>query len=265
MPWLPISDSGFPFGFGSLNGAVMIGSVVSGTSIAVPEFDLSMTGIPVTNFRITNLNYLAVGTIGTPAQFTWVDGGDSQERPNTNGNNSFTPSPFLAESAPETGDSSISYMGASGVTETFAFLFEVWIDETPTTLKGAGRTFTGYVSAYSAKQTQPRRVQRFQRRRLVADFNGAIQPPRRIVSATWECTSPWATYMQDALIPTDQRSATVDVSFNFSGWGWIKCTATLDDGTTLNYEFCFTVVDGPMYPNSVYLNNSGPFSLTVIV
>lgn len=126
------------------------------------------------------------------------------------------------------------------------------------------RTFKGYASAYSAAQVQPLKLRRFQQRTLVADFNGAIDPARTIDSVTWECTSPWVTYMTNPDVSADQRSASVDVAFNFSGLGAIKATVTLDDASQQNYEFQFAVQDAPMYPTAVYSSANGPYSVTAV-
>lgn len=124
------------------------------------------------------------------------------------------------------------------------------------------RTFRGYASAYSASQVQTLKARRSQQRTLVVDFNGAIDPDRTIESVLWECTSPWITYMTDAAVSTDQKSVTVSVLFNYSGFGDIKATVTLDDASQQNYEFTFTVTDAPMYPSATYSSANGPYSLT---
>lgn len=124
------------------------------------------------------------------------------------------------------------------------------------------RTFKGYASAYSANQWQTRRVRRFQQRTLTVDFNGAIDPARTIESVTWECTAPWVTFLEDAAVSADQKSVTVTVQFNFSGFGDIKATVTLDDAAQQNYEFCFDVTDAPLYPSTIYGPSTGPYSLT---
>lgn len=125
------------------------------------------------------------------------------------------------------------------------------------------RLFKGYASAYSARQVQPLRVRRFQVRHLVADFNGSIPKDSVIESVVWECTSPWATYISDASIAADQKSAAVKVTFNFAGWGAIKATVTVDDGSVEDYEFYYTVQDSPLYPSATYNTANGPYSLTV--
>lgn len=125
MPWLPISQSGLNYAFGSANGAVMLGSVVSGTSLTQAEFDITMLDTPSIEFRVTNLNYLAVGTISVPAKFQWVTAGDGMEQANTNGNTGFAPSPFVADSSPNDNNANIAYLGATGAVETFAYSFEV--------------------------------------------------------------------------------------------------------------------------------------------
>jgi len=124
------------------------------------------------------------------------------------------------------------------------------------------RLFKGYASAYSANQTQPRRVRRQQARTLLVDFNGAMDADRTIESVTWECTAPWVVFMASPAIATDQRSTSVGATFNYCGGCAVKATATLDDASILNYEFTFDVTDAPQYPSAVYSTNSGPFSVS---
>jgi len=126
------------------------------------------------------------------------------------------------------------------------------------------RTFKGYASAYSAEQTQPRRVKRYQVKTLTVDFNGAIDSGRTIESVIWEVTAPWVVTMASPAIAANQRSVTVGVTFNYSGCTAVKATATLDDESVYNYEFTFDVVDAPQYPSAVYSVVSGPFSVTAI-
>ena len=124
------------------------------------------------------------------------------------------------------------------------------------------RTFKGYASQHSANQTQACRVRRSQVRTLTVDFRGAIEDGQLVDAVTWECTSPWITQLSDAAVSADQKSVTVAVAFNFSGCGWVKATATLNDGSQINYEFDCTVQDCPMYPSATYDSANGPYSLT---
>lgn len=128
-----------------------------------------------------------------------------------------------------------------------------------------GRTFTGYASAYSTSQTQPRIVRRYQKRCLNVDFNGAIPKDELIQSVRWDCTSPWATLISSPGISADQKSVWVNVEFNFGGWGAIKATVTLEDGCVENYEFQFTVKDAPLYPGATYNLANGPYTLEYTV
>lgn len=124
------------------------------------------------------------------------------------------------------------------------------------------RIFKGYASAYSAAQTQQVKARRQQTRTLAVDFNGAMDPARTIESVTWECTSPWVTFLSDPTIAADQKSTSVTVVFSYSGYGDVKATVTLDDETQQNYEFACTVVDAPMYPSATYSSATGPYSVT---
>lgn len=126
-----------------------------------------------------------------------------------------------------------------------------------------GRKTKGYVSAYDLDQVQKVKVQRTQRRSLVADVYGAVEAPRLITSATWRCTSPWATMMENPTIATNQKSTAVDVVAQDSGWSGIKATITMDDGSILSYQFEFEVTDQPLYPTELIPVSSGPFELVV--
>lgn len=125
------------------------------------------------------------------------------------------------------------------------------------------RLFKGYASAYRANQTQRATVRRAQVRKVVVDFYGAMTPGQTISEVTFECTSPWVTFMDNAEISADGRAVSVDVTFNYAGLGAIKATAVTPDAT-MNYEFEFAVADCPIYPSSQYANFNGPFSLVAV-
>lgn len=124
-----------------------------------------------------------------------------------------------------------------------------------------GRTSRTYVTGYSLSRVNVTRVRRMAKRCVVANFNGALDPERQIVSVRWETTSPWAILMSNARIAFGQRETMVDVTFNFSGWGGLLATVTLDNGEVYNAEFQFTVVDTPLYPSATYPIGNGPFRL----
>ena len=124
------------------------------------------------------------------------------------------------------------------------------------------RLLKGYCTEYlSASQVQQVRVRRFQTRTLVVNFNGAIPKEETVTSVRWDCTSPWATYIRDAAVAADGKSSGLKVDFNFAGWGAIKATAEVSDGSVLNYEFQITVKDAPIYPAAVYSTANGPYYL----
>lgn len=124
------------------------------------------------------------------------------------------------------------------------------------------RTFKGYASRYLSNQVQVQRVRRSQVRTISVDFRGTLDADQTIESVVWEATSPWLTYMEDAAVSGDQKSVSVKVTFNYSGFGWLKATVTVSDGSVMNYEFSFDVMDCPMYPSAQYISPSGPYSLT---
>lgn len=128
-------------------------------------------------------------------------------------------------------------------------------------INALGRTFVGYSSAYSAAQNQPRRVRRSQSHKLQADFNGDLLAGDLITDVRWDCTSPWALYMRDAEIAADRRSVSVWVDFNYAGLGGIKATVESESGARPNFQFLFTVLDAPLYPQANYASVTGPYVL----
>lgn len=128
--------------------------------------------------------------------------------------------------------------------------------------KELGRTTKTYVTGYSLSRVNVTRVRRMAKRCVVANFNGAIPKERSIVSVRWETTSPWAILMSNARIASTQRETMVDVTFNFSGWGGLLATVTLDNGEVYNAEFSFTVLDTPLYPTATYPVSNGPYILS---
>jgi hypothetical protein len=71
--------------------------------------------------------------------------------------------------------------------------------------------------------------------------------------------------MSNARIAAGQRETMVDVTFNFSGWGGLLATVTLDNDEVYNAEFQFTVVDTPLYPTATYPVSNGPYILTASI
>lgn len=122
------------------------------------------------------------------------------------------------------------------------------------------RSFTGYASDEAPSQYQVGRVRRTQTRTITVDFNAALAPDATIASVLWQTNAPWVAYMSNAAI--SGRKVTVRVVFQFSGIANLKATMTDSTGTVRNYEFEFDVSDCPMYPDTVYPNSTGPYSLT---
>jgi len=123
------------------------------------------------------------------------------------------------------------------------------------------RLFKGIASKYRAAQHQPIRARRSQKRCLQVDFNGALDEGDTITQVTWECVSPWITFMEKAGIGENGRYVCVDVTFNYPGIGYVKATVDTASGSRENYEFEVTVSDAPMYPTAQYIPSNGPYQL----
>ena len=124
-----------------------------------------------------------------------------------------------------------------------------------------GRTTRAYVSGYVLDRVQVVRAARTQRRCLIADFNGAIAPARKIVKVTWRANSPWVTILAAAAISTSQREAQVNVTLANWGLGHVKCSVEIDNGEIYTQVFEVRVVDAPYFAEPYQA--PGPYELSV--
>src|SRR6185312_643581 len=155
-------------------------------------------------------------------------------------------------------------IGSSSITPVVQFTPEFDVPPPPPPIpdcKELGRVTRSFVSGYTASRRETRRIRRFSKRCVVANFNGAMEIGRTITHVRWDCTSPWSLYMSNPRVESTGRTVAIDVSFNFAGWGGLLATATWDNGEITNQEFGFTVLDQPLYPGAVYDNANGPYVL----
>lgn len=124
-----------------------------------------------------------------------------------------------------------------------------------------GRVTRSFVSGYTASRVETRRIRRFSKRCVVADFNGAMPAGVTITHVRWDCTSPWSIFMANPRVESSGRKVAIDASFNFAGSGGLLATATWSNGEITNAEFDFTVLDRPLYPGAVYDSANGPYVL----
>lgn len=201
----------------------------------------------------------------------------------TSGGNPVIPDALFLNSVPSNGQAaitgeSISYQPNPGFNGTDSFTYHATVSGTDSNVatihvivnpvlpcNELGRTTKTYVTGYSLSRVNVARVRRMAKRCVVADFNGAIPKERSIASVRWETTSPWSIFMSNARVASNGRETMVDVAFNFSGWGGLLATATLDNGEIYNAEFSFTVLDTPLYPSATYPIGQGPFRLDASV
>lgn len=100
-----------------------------------------------------------------------------------------------------------------------------------------GRSTTCNVSGYNREVIHQTRVYPLEKRRLIANFNGAIEPARTIVQAQWDIDAPCGINISNGAIATDQRSTSVIVSAGWSGDNVIRVVATFDDGSQMAQNF----------------------------
>lgn len=158
-----------------------------------------------------------------------------------------------------TGTDSFTYQATVGLLESN--VATVTITVVVPDCEELGRITKSYVSGYTAARPEARRVRRFSKRCVVAEFNGAIAPDCTIVHVRFDTTSPWSVLMSNPRIQSSGRSVAIDVAFNFAGWGGIQATVRLSNGEVYNQELQFTVLDRPLYPGAIYNDANGPYTL----
>lgn len=127
-----------------------------------------------------------------------------------------------------------------------------------------GRETRAYVSAYDRTKVHQSRLYRFERRCLIANFNGAIPRLRTIVAATWRTDAPEVGVISNAQIAALGRETTVTFASQLGGWANIRVDATLDNGEIYTQVFRINVREASYFFNDPP-SQTGPFSLTVTV
>lgn len=110
-----------------------------------------------------------------------------------------------------------------------------------------GRTTACNVSGYDRARVHQSRLVQGEKRALVANFNGAMQAGRTIVSARWRCESTPFLVMENATITTDKRSTAVDITAAWLGCAMVLCEATLDNGEVYTQMFSVEVSGNPWF------------------
>lgn len=100
-----------------------------------------------------------------------------------------------------------------------------------------GRSTTCNVSGYVRDTVHQTRIYPLERRTLIANFNGAIEPARTIVSAQWDIDAPFSITMANAAIAADQRSTSVQITGGWQGDNVMRVVVTFDDGSQMNQGF----------------------------
>lgn len=124
-----------------------------------------------------------------------------------------------------------------------------------------GRVTRCYVNAYQRGRIHESRLVRGEYRCLVANFHGAVDLARTIVSVTWKCQQPYAAVMSNARIETSAREVAVDVLAQLPGCAWLKCLATFDNGEVYTQLFRVLVSDAAWF-DDMAAAAAGPMSLT---
>lgn len=275
MAWTPIAETGISFtlsDFATSGSVTMVGSIITGAGATTAAADDDLftfnvdTDLPV---RLTAQSYttqamfngdlyfpaFCLGQVNEAAPYpssSWV-GNDAQT--------AWEPATF------EVGGTYYTCAKSTGdqtpCVESFQFLVEVDIDVPPppaATCEEPGRETRCYVSGYNRSRVHDSRLWPREKRCLVADFNGAIPPARKIVSVSWRMESAFAVAMSDASIAPDGRSARVMIQAAWPGCAFIRAQVTLDNGEVYPQLFRVIVLSGPYFGDTSPVG--GPIELT---
>ncbi len=135
------------------------------------------------------------------------------------------------------------------------------LDYTAPVCAEVGRVTRAYVSGYARNRIHVSRLYRYEKRCLVANFNGAISAARTIVSATWQTTNYSGAVMSDGRITEDGKETTILIATQVAGLASIKCSVTLDNGEIYTQLFRLDVLGAPYYTGDTQV--TGPASVTV--
>lgn len=153
----------------------------------------------------------------------------------------------------------VTYQGATSLPATVSITV-LYVDCTE-----LGRVTRANVSAYQRARVQHSRLVRGEKRCLVANFNGAIDPARTIISVVWRCEQPYYVGMANARIPNSgaftKRETAVDITAQLQGFAWLKCEATLDNGEIYTQVFTVSVANTPYFYGETF-PTIGPYVLT---
>lgn len=125
-----------------------------------------------------------------------------------------------------------------------------------------GRATRAYVSAYDRTRVHQARLYRFEKRCLVANYNGAIPPAHTITSATWRTDAPEIGVMSNPQISLNGRETMVMFASQLGGWANVRVDATLDNGEIYTQVFRVNVREASFFFNDPP-TQPGPFSVTV--
>jgi hypothetical protein len=124
-----------------------------------------------------------------------------------------------------------------------------------------GRVTRCYVSGYTRNRVHDSRLVRGELRCLVANFNGAVDKARTIVSVTWRMNPSLCVSMSNARIIAGAREVAVDIHAIWTGEAAIKCEAKMDNGEIYTQLFRIDVADSPWFDGD-YPTAAGPTVLT---
>jgi hypothetical protein len=125
-----------------------------------------------------------------------------------------------------------------------------------------GRATRAYVSAYDRARVHQSRLYRFERRCMVANFNGAIPPARTITSATWRTDAPEIGLISNPQISPNGRETMVMFAAQLGGWANLRVDATLDNGEIYAQALRVNVREASGFFDDPPIT-TGPFSVTV--
>ena len=157
------------------------------------------------------------------------------------------------------GPDSLTYTGTiDGITSNVATIAITILPPAP--CDELGRVTRAYVSGYQRDRVHRSDLVRGEARCLCAEFRGAINPARSVVSVQWMCQQPYAIFMSNARISGTECAVTI--SAQAASWCYMKCIATLDNGEQYTQLFYLTIRSAPYFFGEIFPTMSGPTILT---
>lgn len=107
------------------------------------------------------------------------------------------------------------------------------------------RVTTAYVSKYQRDRVHESRLFRYEKRAFSANFGGALESDVGVTSVDWYCSNTSVAVIADATCSATGGGITVTA--NAIGESYLKCSATLTDGSVMTQLFRVVSLPSPAF------------------